>query len=277
MRYPVITRWNALAGLLSALSLCVSAISSLAQSIDVPGNLSVRGPLVVPGGSLKGEYWKRTPNTILTDGATVAADTIDVQINSFGPADGTFAATLFNYTGNDLSLVKNWLAGDGASFAGTTNNLDDGAFRFSGFVNVPVAGILNIGTTSDDGVEIKIGGLYIVNNDGSHGNVTKDQDVNFLAAGLYPIEITYFNGDWTSDGNNHTGNPDPSVHGGANFHLRVGGADVTPAQATIFYPSATVFTVQNLGANRVGTVTNNGGGSFSILGGGNDIWDNIDE
>src|SRR2546422_6042570 len=42
-------------------------------------------------------------------------------------------------------------------------------------------------------------------------------------------------GDWTSDGTganlNHSGNPDPSVHGGANFHLRVTGTDVTTNSA----------------------------------------------
>src|SRR5262245_14434830 len=32
-----------------------------------------------------------------------------------------------------------------------------------------------------------------------------------------------------------------------------------------------------LGRNRVGSATNNGGGSFTVVGGGNDIWDNLDE
>src|SRR4029078_6922930 len=78
--------------------------------------------------------------------------------------------------------------------------------------------------------------------DGTHGDVTMDTDVNFAAAGLYPIEITYFNGDWTSDGTganlNHSGNPDASVHGGANLHLRVAGADVTTNLAKMFYSDA---------------------------------------
>src|SRR6185295_5043172 len=32
-----------------------------------------------------------------------------------------------------------------------------------------------------------------------------------------------------------------------------------------------------LGRNRVGSYTDNGGGSFTVVGGGNDIWDNSDE
>src|SRR5207247_423314 len=109
---------------------------------------------------------------------------------------------------------------------------------FSGYINIASAGVLNIGTTSDDGVRIKIGGVDIVNNDGSHGDVTKDQDVNFASSGLYPIEITYFNGDWTSDGNNHSGSTDPGLHGGANFHLRMGSADVTSAGTAMLHPVA---------------------------------------
>ena len=278
MRYLTLSLPKALAGLVAALGL--SGFSSQAQPIDLPGNLAVSGPIGVPGDGLKGEYWKRTPNTILVDGATVEADRIDAQIRNFGPPDGTFRATKFVYLGNDLSPVRDWLSTDAASYSGSTSNLDDGAFRFSGYINIGSAGVLNIGTTSDDGVRIKIGGLDIVNNDGSHGDVTKDQDVNFLSAGLYPIEITYFNGDWTSDGNNHTGNPDPSVHGGANVHLRMGFSDVTAAQVGMFFqvaPETVLPNVLNIGGNKIGTVTPHGGGSYTVVGGGNDIWDQRDE
>ena len=50
------------------------------------------------------------------------------------------------------------------------------------------------------------GGVDIINNDNSHGGTTIDTNVVFAAAGLYPIEITYFNGDWTSDGTASTSN-----------------------------------------------------------------------
>ena len=42
--------------------------------------------------------------------------------------------------------------------------------------------------------------IDISDNDNGHGGQVVDGDANFAAAGLYPIEITYFNGDWTSDG-----------------------------------------------------------------------------
>src|SRR5947209_8259317 len=92
-------------------------------------------------------------------------------------------------------------------------------------VGAPLAspgGSLNMGTTTDDGSRIKIGDIDIINNDSSHGDATVDADVNFLSAGLYPIEITYFAGDWTSDGG-HNGSTNPADHGGDNFHLRISG------------------------------------------------------
>ena len=215
--------------------------------VNIPTNLVVRAPLTTAGGNLRGEYWKRPPVSIPTDGATNPTNRIDNLINGFGTADGTFRATQFVYPGNDLTHITNWLGADAASFVGATNNLDDGAVRFRGFINIAdPATPLDIGTTSDDGSRITIGGIDVINNDGSHGDQTRDTNVVFEAAGVYPIEITYWNGDWTSDGTgenlNHSGNPDPSVHGGANFRLRVDGADITAevAQNLLYADAGTV-------------------------------------
>src|SRR5262249_41660609 len=147
----------------------------------------------------------------------------------------------FSYSGNDLTPVTDCLGADSGSYVGGPGNMDDGAFRFSGFLNITTPGILNLGATSDDGSRIKIGGIDIIQNDGSHSDPTMDMDVNFAAAGLYAIEITYFNGDWTSDGDNHSGNPDPSAHGGATFRLRIGGSDITPEQVNrLLIPQFTI-------------------------------------
>ena len=196
------------------------------------------GPaLAVPGTGLNGEYWQRPVVSILVDGNDVRENGIDRQIEGFGSATGTFTATEFNYLGNDLTPMPDWLAGDAGSYSGPAGNLDDGAFRFTGFINIAAAGSINIGTTSDDGSRINIAGTDVIDNDGGHGDATVDADVAFEAAGVYPIEVTYFNGDWTSDGTN-TGNPDPGVHGGANFHLRINGSDVSPAELDLFFTSA---------------------------------------
>jgi len=213
-----------------------------APVVAIPAKLAAGPARAAGGGSLNGEYWKRGVNTIKTDGATVATNRIDTQINGFGRPTGKFQATRFVYRGNDLTPVRTWLTNDFASYIGPTNdatNLDDGAFRFSGFINVAGPGAVRLGTTSDDGSRITIGGIDVINNDSGHGDATVDANVVFSAAGLYPIEITFFNGDWTSDGVganlNHSGSANPGVHGGANFHLRIAGADVTASQAQMFH------------------------------------------
>lgn len=50
--------------------------------------------------------------------------------------------------------------------------------------------------------------------------------------------------------------------------LLVGWVMTTPAQLN---------NTAQIGGNKIGTVTDNGGGSYDIVGGGNDIWDQIDE
>src|SRR5207247_4222078 len=117
--------------------------------------------------------------------------------------------------------VTNWLAGDAGSFVGATNNLDDGVFRFSGFINITNAGTVKLGTTSDDGSRITIAGIDVINNDGSHGDATADTNVVFAAAGLYPIEIKIVRGHGctqvTSANRNQSPATETSRHGGANF------------------------------------------------------------
>ncbi|MGE3310226.1 MAG: PA14 domain-containing protein [Limisphaerales bacterium] len=242
---PKTSRWLAFL----AFSVCFSGLPVVAQSpVTVPASVAVSPRVTTVGTGLNGEYWLRPPTSIGTDGATVRANGIDRQIRDFGLPSGTFQAGRLTYTGNDLTPIADWLATDAGSFKGGAGDLDDAAFRFTGYINVNAAGPVQLGTTSDDGSRINIGGLDIVNNDGSHGDATVDVAVNFEAAGLYPIEVTYFNGDWTSDnspdgspeGVNHSGNPDPSVHGGANFHLRVNGATVTATTLRMFHTTAPV-------------------------------------
>jgi len=268
---------------LSVLTLTLSAVPL--RAADIPANTAVSGPLAGTGQGLRGEYWRRPVASIATDGQSNPANRIDVQIQGFGAPNGTFRATRFVYLGNDLSPVIDWLSSDGPSFVGTTsplpagNNLDDGAFRFTGYLNVAAPGTVRIGTTSDDGSRVKVGGVDVVANDGSHGDQTVDADANFTAAGLYPIEITFFNGDWTSDGG-HNGSPNPADHGGANFHLRINNADITPAQvgSLLFDEIPDVLpNFVNVGGNKVGSVSSSGVGSYTLIGGGNDIWDQKDE
>src|SRR5262249_60499318 len=65
MHYPPIFSPKTLVGLVMVQ--CLSAIGLQAGQVDIPGNVAVSPPLGYPGGSLKGEYWKRPLNTIFVD------------------------------------------------------------------------------------------------------------------------------------------------------------------------------------------------------------------
>lgn len=190
---------------------------------------------------LNGNYWQRAPKEILTDGETNPANSITLQIDSFGAPTGTFEAHGLSYLGNDLTDIPTWLAGDAATFTGPpSSNLDDGAFRFLGFLYIPTAGTYNYGTNTDDGSRIRIGSVEVVNNDSGHGDRTRSSDVSFTDAGLYPFQVDYFNGDWTDAGGNH---------GGANFRLLESGAPITETNLyrNVPEPSAVLMGLASLG------------------------------
>jgi len=65
------------------------------------------------------------------------------------------------------------------------------ALHFSGYIKVPTDGAWTFQTSSDDGSMLSIAGARVVNNDGLHGCVGVTGRVR-LKAGLYPLEIGYF-------------------------------------------------------------------------------------
>ncbi|PZR27824.1 MAG: hypothetical protein DI535_08735 [Citrobacter freundii] len=79
---------------------------------------------------------------------------------------------------------------------GEQNRPGDFAFKFSGVVNIPVAGKWTFFTTSDDGSNLYLDSLVtsrkIVNNDGVHTSRERSGTVT-LTAGLHNIYVTYFN------------------------------------------------------------------------------------
>ncbi|MDA7682299.1 PA14 domain-containing protein [bacterium] len=174
---------------------------------------------------LHGAYWTTEPK-----GAQFGEDSQgpifqnvpgdDHGLALFGTApQGRFVATTMTYTGNDLTPILEWLGDDSGSFMGAEGNLDDGIFQFTGFLNVPEAGQHAFRSSSDDGSVVRIGNQIVVNNDGGHGAPGPAPDGNafFPVAGLYPIEVAYFNGDWTNDGGDH---------GGANIELTMNGESI---------------------------------------------------
>ena len=64
-------------------------------------------------------------------------------------------------------------------------------FVFEGYIKIATSGTYTFYTQSDDGSKLYINGQQVVNNDGLHPLVERSGSV-YLAAGSYPIKVTYF-------------------------------------------------------------------------------------
>ena len=133
--------------------------------------------------------------------------------------------TTVNYS-NGISPILEWLGDDAGSFVGTEGELNDGLIQFKGYVAIDEAGLHTFRSASDDGSVVFVGNQVVVNNDGGHGapGPAPDGSAFFPAAGLYPIEVAWFNGNWTNDAGDH---------GGANIDLTMDGESIA---GSIFQP-----------------------------------------
>jgi predicted alpha-1,2-mannosidase len=68
---------------------------------------------------------------------------------------------------------------------------DHYGFIFSGFINVPEDGVYTFSTKSDDGSVLLIDGQKVVNNDGSHAEISAIGRIA-LKKGFHPYELLYF-------------------------------------------------------------------------------------
>ena len=65
------------------------------------------------------------------------------------------------------------------------------AFHYTGFIDIPEDGVYNFYTISDDGSNLYIGDILVVDNDGLHGMKEKE-GVIALKKGLHPIAVSFF-------------------------------------------------------------------------------------
>lgn len=188
-------------------------------------------PLDTPtsGEGLAAYYWSLPPASFVTSGEPQhrADDGPDGADNTnAGWADGnvyntsatgSFVATTFDYTGNDLTPVSEWLGADSDSLSGEDTNLGDAAFRMVGYLRVDEPGEWTFTTSSDDGSVVYVNDTLVLSNDNGHGSMTVTGTIDLPESGYYPIDVRYFNGDWTNDAGDH---------GGANFAGDEGFEDV---------------------------------------------------
>ena len=82
------------------------------------------------------------------------------------------------------------LPSTGGEFAGS-GLADLVASAFTGWIDVPAAGIWSLHAESDDGSRLWIGDTLVVDNDGLHGMLERSGTVP-LAAGRHPIRVEFF-------------------------------------------------------------------------------------
>ncbi len=185
---------------------------------------------------LAGFYWNREPASTPTvnepmhrrgDGPEGADNAnsgwVDENVYS-QEATGAFTASTFTYQGDDLTPIGEWLGADAGSFTGTAGNLGDGIFRMVGYLRMEQAGSRDFTMTSDDGSVLYINDSLVISNDNGHGNQTVTATVDFPQPGYYPVDVRYFNGDWTDDA---------GTHGGANFLGEAGFTDFVQSVDTV--------------------------------------------
>lgn len=149
-----------------------------------------------PGTGLNASFWNQPAGSL----KSLARE--GLQIIREEPANATFLATTMQYAGNDLLRLEQWLGDDASSLHFTKKPdqdvLGDSLIRFTGYIAIPEAGEVKFSSSSDDGSIVWIGGKKIIHNDG-YGAAPGDfpeGSAHFASAGLYPIEIAFFNGDW---------------------------------------------------------------------------------
>ena len=139
-------------------------------------------------------------------GATVT-DVVQITVNALSLGDLLPAINAGNtisglnykyYEGSSYDVIPDFTALTPVK-TGTIANFDISpanrstifAFSFTGYINIPTDGQYNFYTTSDDGSNLFIDGVQVVNNDGRHGSQEQVGTIG-LKAGMHAISVGYF-------------------------------------------------------------------------------------
>jgi chitodextrinase len=80
-----------------------------------------------------------------------------------------------------------------AQFRLDPRTANDGfAFIYEGYINIPTTGSYTFFSSSDDGSQIFVNNVLVVNHDGTHGCTEKASSAISLSAGTYPIKVLQF-------------------------------------------------------------------------------------
>ena len=112
----------------------------------------------------------------------------------------TFVSTTLDYPSIrrsffDTNPLSQFLNVDAASLSDPavgSNTLEGQMMHFTGFVDIETAGTYMFSMESDDGSRLNIGGITVADNAGIHGYRDEVNHATFTDAGLYPLDIIYY-------------------------------------------------------------------------------------
>ena len=180
------------AAALTAFGLLTIAPSAFAITLSNP----VASSPATAGSGLTGRYYGQVSNNNLIFTTDCAMDYI-----SENKPVATFQASEINYPGpgydwaSDSITLGAFLGKDAATLSKKSvadNSLTGQLFDFTGYLNVKTAGTYTFSLGSDDGSRLLIGGKTIVDNYLPQSFTTRTAPVTFKEAGLYPLEVAYF-------------------------------------------------------------------------------------
>ncbi|MFO0912375.1 MAG: lamin tail domain-containing protein [Pirellulales bacterium] len=101
-----------------------------------------------------------------------------------------------------ITSVVNFIDSEGGGGVGNfasdlafpnNSGADDNDFviRATGTITIPASGTWTFGTNSDDGLQLKVGGVMVINDDSLHAPENRFGTIS-LTAGTYPLELVFF-------------------------------------------------------------------------------------
>jgi PKD repeat protein len=128
----------------------------------------------------------------------VSGDTGGTTLKAAETPSGTVAGVNYAYYEGTWSVLPAFgsltavKSGNVANFdMSVRNRVDNYAFQYTGYVQVPADGQYTFYTSSDDGSKLYIGTTEVVNNDGLHAMQERSGTIG-LRAGKHSITVTFF-------------------------------------------------------------------------------------
>ncbi|MFP4105568.1 MAG: PA14 domain-containing protein [Phycisphaerae bacterium] len=206
--------------------------------------LSATAVLAAPApNGLYGEAWNQP------EGEENIIETLSQAETIIGSrsADSTFTATAIDYATSgseaDTTLLE-FLDGNATDVTSDFANMRNAVFRFSGYLEI--LGSMDEDTSdpdidvtlqlqSDDGSFLYIDGVQVIDNGGTHGPETVSTTESFASAGLVPIEIIYWNSEYSGGS------------GGGEVEFQNGDGEVIPNSQLSLIPEPATLALLSLG------------------------------